>query len=69
TQPVVVSERSLSVWEEPSRADDPGWRTIVDAAGDDAVVVFRDAGSLDGRNRILVGVDGETALLVTFQRP
>lgn len=67
TQPMVVSDGSLSVWEEPSGADDPGWRTIVDAAGDDAAVVFRDAGSSDGRNRILVGVEGETALLVTFQ--
>lgn len=65
--PLVVSEGRLSAWEEPSEADGHGWQTIATVAGDGAAVVFRDARSADGTVRVLLGVGGETGLLVTFQ--
>jgi hypothetical protein len=66
-QPLVVSDGRLSVWEDPSDPDDPGWRTIATSAGDDDAVVFRDARAIDGTVRVLVGVDGDTTLLVTLR--
>ncbi len=65
--PLVVSDARLSAWEDPSDADDHGWQAIATAAGDDAAVLFRDARSTDGTVRVLLGVDGDAGLLVTFQ--
>ena len=65
-QPVVVSDARMIVWEDPSVDDGHGWQTIATAAGDEPSVVFRDARSIDGAIRVLLGVGGDTALLVTF---